>query len=85
MLCLLLVFSFVVLVVSFFQKSICLVWVRLSTFWCFTISFLDLSIVFKRLNYPVHKLVKSGLGTVGFLDPVMLLVCGLWCLVTCVG
>ena len=55
MFCLLLVFPFVVLVVSFSQKSNRLVWVSLSTFWCFTISFLDLSIVFRRINYPVLK------------------------------
>ena len=46
-------FPFVVLVVSFSQKSNCLVWVCLSTFWCFILSFLDLSIVFKRINYRV--------------------------------
>ena len=32
-------FPFVVLVVSFSQKSNCLVWVCLSTFWCFMLSF----------------------------------------------
>ena len=46
-------FRFVVLVVSFFQKSNCLVLVCISTFWCFILSFLDLSIVFKRINYRV--------------------------------
>ena len=30
-------------------------------------------------------LFQSGFGTMGFLFLVMLLVCGLWCLVSCVG
>ena len=50
-------FPFVFLVVSFSQKSICLVWVCLSTFWCFMPSFSDLSIVFKRIIYRFFKLV----------------------------
>ena len=39
---------------AFSQKSNCLVWVCLSTFWCFILSFLDLSSVFERINYPVR-------------------------------
>ena len=49
----LLVFSFVVLVVSFSQKSNCLFWVCLSTFWCFVLLCSDLKVVFKRIVYPV--------------------------------
>ena len=37
----------------FSKIELFLVWVCLTTFWCFIISFLDLVIVFKRLNYPV--------------------------------
>ena len=48
-------FPLVVLVVFFSQKSNCLVWVCLLTFWCFMVSFLDLSIVFKRINYRFFK------------------------------
>ena len=50
-------FPFAVLVVSFSQNSNCLVGVCFSTFWCFLLSTLDLSIVFKRLNYRFFKLV----------------------------
>ena len=50
-------FPFVVLVVSFSQKSNCLVWVCFSIFWCFILSFLDLSLVFKRINYRFFKLI----------------------------
>ena len=46
-------FPFVVLVVSFSQKSNSLVCACLLTFWCFMLSFLDLSKVFKRINYRV--------------------------------
>ena len=49
----LLVFSFVVLVLSFPQKSNCLFWVCLSTFWCFVLLCLDLKLVFRRIFYPV--------------------------------
>ena len=48
-----LVFSFVVLVVSFSQKSKFLFWVCLSTFWCFVLLCSDLKVVFKRIVYPV--------------------------------
>ena len=50
---LLLVFSFVVLVMSFSQKSICLFCVCLSTFWCFVLFCSDLKVVFKRIIYQV--------------------------------
>ena len=50
-------FPFVVLVLSFSQKSNCLVYNCFSTFCCFMLSFLDLSIVFKRINYRFFKLV----------------------------
>ena len=39
--------------VLFSKKKLFLVWVCLATFWCFIVSFLDLVIVFKRINYPV--------------------------------
>ena len=45
-------FFFFVLVVSFSQKSNCLFWVCLSTFWFFFLCS-DLRIVFKRRIYPV--------------------------------
>ena len=47
MLFFLLVFSFVVLVMSLFQKSKCLFWVCLSTFCCFVLLCSDLKLVFK--------------------------------------
>ena len=51
--------SYVTLVVSFFQKSNCfLVWVCLTTFLCFIVSFLDFIIVFKRINDPVLSWVN---------------------------
>ena len=50
-------FPFVVLFVSFSQKSNCLAGVCLSYFWFVMFSFLDLSIVFKRINYRFFKLV----------------------------
>ena len=52
---LLLVFSFVVLVMSFSQNSNCLFWVYLSTFWCFVLLCSDLKVVFKRIIYPVFS------------------------------
>ena len=42
----------------FFKNQIFLVWVCLSTFLCFIISFLDFIIVFKRINYPVLNWVN---------------------------
>ena len=50
---LLLVFYFVVLVISFSQKSNCLFWFCLSTYWCFVLLCSDLKVVFKRIIYPV--------------------------------
>ena len=72
---------FVVLVLSFLQKSSCLIWFYVSTFGCFVLSCSDLKEVFKRIIYPVLSWCSSSLGTVGFLFLVMLLGCGLWCLV----
>ena len=46
------------MVVSFFKNQIVLVWVCLSTFLCFIISFVDFIIVFKRINYPVLSWVN---------------------------
>ena len=43
----------------FFSKiKLFVVWVCLSTFLCFIISFLDFIIVFKRINYPVLNWVN---------------------------
>ena len=56
-------FPFVVLVVSFSQKPNCLVWVSLSTFWCFNLSFSDLLTVFKRINY---WFLEAGLIRFGY-------------------
>ena len=39
--------------VLFSKIKLFLVWVCLTTFLCFIISFLDFIIVFKRINYPV--------------------------------
>ena len=39
--------------VLFSKIKLFLFWVCLATFWCFIVSFLDLVIVFKRINYPV--------------------------------
>ena len=64
---LLLVFSFVVFVLSFLQKSNCLFWSCLSTFWRFVLLCSDLKVVFKRITYPVLSWCYSSLGTVGFL------------------
>ena len=50
-------FSFFCFSCVLFPKSNCLVWVCLSTFWCFMLSFLDLSIVFKSIAYRFFKLV----------------------------
>ena len=52
-------FSYVLLVVSFFQKSNCL-WYGFvfRLFLCFIFSFLDFIIVFKRINYPVLNWVN---------------------------
>ena len=47
------------MVVSFFSKiKLFLVWICLSTFLCFIISFVDFIIVFKRRNYPVLNWVN---------------------------
>ena len=52
-------FSYVTLVVSFFQKSNCFWFLFcLTTFLCFFISFLDFIIVFIRINYPVLSSVN---------------------------
>ena len=40
--------------VLFSKIKLFLVWVCLATFWCLTI-FLELVIVFKRINYPVFS------------------------------
>ena len=45
--------------VLFSKIKLFLVWVCLSTFLCFIISFLDFIIVFKRINYPVLNWVNS--------------------------
>ena len=50
---LLLIFSFVVLVVNFSQKSNCLLRVFISIFWCFVLLCSDLKVVFKRKIFPV--------------------------------
>ena len=42
----------------FFKIKLFVVWVCLSTFLCFIISFLDFIIVFKRINYPVLNWVN---------------------------
>ena len=63
---LLLVSSFVVLVMSFSQKSNCLFWVCLSTFWCFVLLCSDLKIVFKKNNLSSSKLVLIQFGCRGF-------------------
>ena len=44
--------------VLFSKIKLFLVWVCLSTFLCFIISFLDFIIVFKRINYPVLNWVN---------------------------
>ena len=47
------------MIVSFFSKiELFLVWVCLSTFLCFIISFVDFIIVFNRINYPVLSWVN---------------------------
>ena len=53
------VFPFVLLVMSFFQKANCS-WYGFvfRLFLCFIISFLDFIIVFKRINYPVLNWVN---------------------------
>ena len=73
---------FCFLVMSFSQKSNCLFWVSLSTFWCFVFLCSVLKVVFKRIIYLLLSWCSSSLGTVGFLFLVMLLGCGLWCLVS---
>ena len=42
----------------FSKIKLFLVWVCLTTFLCFIISFLDFIIVFKRINYPVLSWVN---------------------------
>ena len=52
-------FSYVVYgCVLFSNSKLFLVWVCLSTFLCFIISFVDFVIVFKRINYPVLSWVN---------------------------
>ena len=63
MLFLLLVFSFVVLVLSPLQKSNCLFWVCLSTFWCFV---LRLKSSLQKNNLSGSKLVLIQFGYRGF-------------------
>ena len=45
--------------VLFSKIKLFLVWVCLTTFLCFVISFLDFILVFKRINYPVLNWVNS--------------------------
>ena len=79
---LLLVFSFVVSVLSFLQISNCSFWVCLPTFWCFVLLCSDSKVVLKRIIYPVLSWCDSSLGAVCFLFLVLLLGCGLWYLVS---
>ena len=52
-------FSYVTYDCVLFSKiELFLVWVCLSTFLCFIISFVDLIIVFNRINYPVLSWVN---------------------------
>ena len=44
--------------VLFSKIKLFLVWVCVSTFLCFNISFVDFIIVFKRINYPVLSWVN---------------------------
>ena len=57
-------FPFVVLFVSFSQKSNCLAGVCLSYFWFVMFSFLDLSIVFKRIKI---------IGSLSWFSPIWVL------------
>ena len=77
-------FSYVVYGCVLFSKiELFLVWVCLSTFLCFIISFVDFIIVFKRINYPVLSWVNPV--WVPFFFLFMLLFYDLWCLIICVG
>ena len=72
-------FSFVVLVLSFLQKSNCLFWFCLSTFWCFVLLCSDLKVVFKRIIYPVLSWFLIQFGYHGFI--FLSHAARLWCMV----
>ena len=57
--------------VLFSKIKLFLLWVCLSTFLCFIISFLDFIIVFKRINYP--GLIRFGYRWFSFLSHAVIL------------
>ena len=65
----------------FFKIKFFLVWVCLSTFLWFIISFLDFVIVFKRISYPVLNWVNPVWVPLVFFFLIMLLFYDLWYLV----